>query len=234
MNLTHITLTGAGMATAPHQLIQLSETYPLAEWGLLYSPKRAGTEPRYPAYGWLRDMAARLRHAGCRFSLHLCGHAVNDFLSTSSNPIRTLADAFDRVQLNLPKERTFTSFALHNAIVDFGKPVITQQNTQNDLINQAVHAANHCILFDASYGQGITTSIWPEYWSSKNCGYAGGLSPDNILQELPRIASSAGSSPFWIDCEGRIRDENDQLSIDRCREMLRLATGAAYDASYPK
>lgn len=234
MVITHITLTGAGEGTPVEKMVELSQQYPLAEWGLLYSPKRAGTEPRYPSYRWLVTTADRLHEAGCRIALHLCGTAVNEFLRLDATPARTLAESFDRVQINLPKERQFSALSLHHSIREFVKPVITQENEQNTLFNQAITAPNHSILFDASGGQGIATTTWPEYWSHKACGYAGGLSPDNIPKELPRINASAGTSPFWIDCEGRIRDENDQLSIDRCREMLRVATGIAYDTIYTK
>lgn len=235
MNLTHITLTGAGVDTPLADLKALSAEYPLAEWGLLYSPNRAGTESRYPPQDWIRYAARELRAEGCRVSIHLCGSAVEEFVSTPAGEMAALAGLVDRIQLNLPKELSSSVQAVHQAIARFPAPVITQQNAQNSDLNQAVIAPNHRILFDASGGRGIQATEWPQYWAHKvHCGYAGGLSPENIQTELPRIAASAGDLPFWIDCEGRIRDEHDQLSIPRCREMLRLATGVAYAAFYTR
>lgn len=226
MPLTHITLTGAGRATPLASLIELSQIYPLVEWGLLYSPGRAGAEPRYPSYQWLSDSARTLLEAGCRVSLHLCGDAVPEFADPLPTLTRTLASCFDRVQINIaPKHIAAIDWnLLAEQIVRFKRPVITQQNAGTEALNKAIIAANHCVLFDASLGRGIEATSWPSYWDSKAaCGYAGGLSPENITDQMPKIAAAAGGHPFWIDCEGRIRDERDELSLERCELMLKRA-----------
>lgn len=234
MNLTHITITGASVGTPLSELKALSAKYPLAEWGLLYSASRAGGEPRYPKLEWLFHAADSLRAGGCRIALHLCGSAaVSDFIQEPGSDTARLANLFDRVQLNLPESLITQTVAIDAAIRRHPAPVITQQNARNTDLNQTLLASNHQILFDASGGRGTQASEWPSYWSQKaGCGYAGGLSPDNVETELPLIAASAADRPFWIDCENRVRDQDDQLSLPLSREMLQRATAVAYRSVY--
>ena len=43
------------------------------------------------------------------------------------------------------------------------------------------------------------------------CGYAGGLGPANITQQLPLIAKAASEAKIWIDMERNVRNEDDSV-----------------------
>ncbi len=50
-------------------------------------------------------------------------------------------------------------------------------------------------------------------------GYAGGLKPSNIAQQLPLIAAAAGDGPYWIDMESGVRDADDRFDLGKCRAV---------------
>ncbi|MGY4224420.1 hypothetical protein ACVMIH_001781 [Bradyrhizobium sp. USDA 4503] len=63
-----ITFTGIDNWTELHDIHVLSIKYPV-EFGILFSPKRQGTDPRYPD----GDALSRFMWSGLRLSAHLCG-----------------------------------------------------------------------------------------------------------------------------------------------------------------
>ena len=76
-------------------------------------------------------------------------------------------------------------------------------------------------LFDLSGGDGILPTQWPQ--SNQYIGYAGGLSPDNLLQQLYAIETVCGSE-IWIDAETHVRSNNDQLfDLDLVDKFLSIA-----------
>ncbi len=66
--------------------------------------------------------------------------------------------------------------------------------------------AKFSLLFDASYGAGISPTSWDEpVYKTHSQGYAGGLSPENVTENLNKIAKVAGDrDDIWIDAEGRL------------------------------
>lgn len=81
-------------------------------------------------------------------------------------------------------------------------------------------AKNILALFDASGGRGLERQEWPAHLGDWDCGYAGGLGPDNLRRELPRIAAAAGPSPYWIDMESKLREGDDRFSVALARQAL--------------
>lgn len=62
------------------------------------------------------------------------------------------------------------------------------------------------LLYDASYGAGISPESWnaPVY-NDRPMGYAGGMSPDNVADNLNKIAAVCPPNyTTWIDAEGQL------------------------------
>jgi hypothetical protein len=59
------------------------------------------------------------------------------------------------------------------------------------------------------------------------CGYTGGLGPESLAQQLPRIYDAAGKAEFWIKVEGRLRDEHDRFSMSNARKCLQIVSAEA-------
>lgn len=221
-----VTFTGADDRTSINALHDFVGQYPLlTEFAVLYSPGRIG-EPRYPTKAWL-ERFAESNMVQC--SLHICGSGLDELLA--DDPWLTqLVTAFRRVQLNFSYRRRpdFTpamASRLAQTFSDSCHSLITQHNANNADFTMQVDSPHH-VLFDASGGRGISPATWPAYLPRKLCGYAGGLGPDNIREELVRISAAAAGKPFWIDMEGKLRDNDDRFCLDLCGQVITVVEGA--------
>jgi hypothetical protein len=223
-----ITFTGIDESCNLDDLFALLSLDPRIELGILYSETRAGAG-RYPTPGWINGTAARIcgAHGNGRVALHVCGRAVQKLLSGESldRDLSLLWD-FHRIQLNgrfggddIGALRRFIGDPADAAVA-----TITQFDSNPDLHDQ-VRRPSHQVLFDASGGRGLERAEWPKHLVDWTCGYAGGLGPDNLRRELPRIAAAAGPFPYWIDMESKLRDDDDRFSIG----LARLALDAVVD-----
>ena len=78
-------------------------------------------------------------------------------------------------------------------------------------------------LFDQSGGTGLLPGEWPKQPPNQYCGYAGGLSPDNLQQEMEKI-SKVATGTIWIDAETLLRSENDKVfDLEKVRRFLEAA-----------
>jgi phosphoribosylanthranilate isomerase len=230
--LTRCTLTGADQSTSNIDLGHLSHEFPLAEWGFLYSPSRQGTiqNPKYPGTAFIhrafRDLPAHVDVA-----LHVCGKGVPDLIhgeKVVTDLVNQVNERGGRVQLNFNARRGEVSVVqLAEAMNAFPfVQFITQQNSANATvwrILQTYLQHNHAVLFDTSGGRGESPDGWPNVLPGVSCGYAGGLGPNNIAEELPKIAAVAGDH-FWIDMEGKVRDEDGFFDLDKTKQCLEAAT----------
>lgn len=222
-NLFACTLTGIDAGVDLSELWALSAQNTLVEWGVLLSHGRAGAG-RYPPLAWIRDLAQEIRaRPGPRIAVHVCGEAVDHLLAGDQRLI-DLLQPFHRVQLNL-RQRRDTAMQLRFLLQalphwDF----ITQSNAANAGLWQAVRdLPGHQILFDSSGGCGKLPQVWPDAPQGADAplvGYAGGLGPDNLRQQLPAIARAAGGRPFWVDMETRLRSASDRFDMGLARRTL--------------
>lgn len=233
LNLTHCTLTGVDETTSLESIALISQESTLVEWGFLYSPKRQGQPGRYPSIAMLASAFQSLP-AYVRVAMHVCGDGVHNLLAGQSNErqlFNLVVARGGRVQLNFSQLRKPVNLddlvkflALYPDIV-----FITQNNNANQDVWKFVAErgiSNHAVLFDASGGQGIPCGEWP-HPVPISCGYAGGLGPDNIQEELAVIAVVAGERATWIDMEGKLRRTDNQgidwLDLEICRACLDAA-----------
>lgn len=212
-------MTGADDGTNPSQLFELSAKYPFVEWGILLSRNSMGRK-RFPSLKWL-DMLHELHSHGwdCKFSGHLCGAWVNEFLLGNLKMKEELGmvwDLFHRIQINTHGERTIydskglAAAVRHNPKKEF----IFQFDNVNTDILKSVNSTedNISALFDVSHGAGVLPETWPTPLFGIKCGYAGGLSPENVAQQIGDINFMVnGDTDIWIDAETHLRSDNDKL-----------------------
>jgi hypothetical protein len=86
---------------------------------------------------------------------------------------------------------------------------------------------NHAILFETAAGLALSPHSWPPAGGTVPCGYAGGLGPENLAPQLPRIYEAAGKAEFWIEMDGRLRDEHDRFSMTLARKCLEIVSAEA-------
>lgn len=221
--LMYCTLTGVDEHTSLSELWELRSRFPFAEFGVLFSRSRAGTG-RYPGIEWIRRLAQILAADADapQFALHVCGRAVHELLEDpfGTSEVATIAQHFPRIQLNLDARTTNIDQLRNHLRCNPNQTVVTQHNQANASLHSVLVEPNHAVLFDESGGRGISREAWPAVLRGKSCGYAGGLGPANIAQELPRIFQASGGAPFWIDAEGRLRDDEDRFSLTIASDYL--------------
>jgi hypothetical protein len=232
MPLSHCSLTGIDEATPLVELAVVSDMYPYAEWGFLYSPARQGTPGRYPSLARIQR-AFRELPPYVRVALHVCGPGTRQLLDGESvlgGLIEQVRARGGRVQLNFDAtERNVDLGQLRQFMLARSDLVFITQQSENDkpVIQALAGVANHAILFDSSSGRGISPPAWQPAAESVLCGYAGGLGPENLAQQLPRIYDAAGKAEFWIAMEGRLRDEHDRFSMTLARKCLEIVSAEA-------
>lgn len=228
--LNRVTLTGADDSTDIDDLLELSVKFPFVEWGILASGSQQGGN-RFPSLKWMADLYdATTDVPGVQLSIHVCGRWVRDICDgnwtpvfTNLGPILTFAE---RVQLNFHAYTHLLSSEFLPAAVqraaDHGWQIIFQCDGVNDcLVSNAYDDGLDAVpLYDKSGGAGVVPGEWPGAMAGIYSGYAGGLGPDNLAVELPKIAAAA-NGPHWIDMESRVRSNSDRLfDLKKCRQVL--------------
>lgn len=250
MKLDRVTITGADDSVKHEALWVLAQEFPFVEWGILVSYTQEGL-PRFPSAAWLHRLHTVQTEAlktgqGLRLSLHVCGRWVRQLLEgdTSFSSQRWwLLDICQRIQLNFHADPHRLPATYPQSLAPLkGKQVIFQLDGVNhEAFVLARDVLDAVPLFDRSGGAGILPNDWPraEYLDATPAtpgphglgvehliyhGYAGGLGPDNLAEQIPRIASAAGSAPFWIDMERKARSPDDVvLDLDKVRRCLEIA-----------
>ena|ERR1019366_5603051 len=232
MRIDRVTFSGVDDTVSLEDMIAVHKEYPHVEWGILLS-KGERPKPRYPTTGWVMGIAENgdlLKLSG-----HLCGRWMRElvlgyftFLDTPTG--RQLFKQLPRIQINfagLVHEIAPTFYT--ELLVHGKKQFIFQMDGVNDYaLPKALEydGLNVVPLFDKSGGTGKTPIDWPVPMGDY-CGYAGGLGPNNLKEELHRIEKVVGDKTIWIDMETQVRtmkDEVDTFDLEKVRACLEIVT----------
>lgn len=180
------------------------------EYGILFTTN-PNNRNRYPSIQEIKDISTYLSNKGFKLALHVCGSGAKELILKNS---LDFINKFNRIQLNGKHsieqiESICSLYPLHE--------IITQHN-QNNIHLLEVNSFNHSILIDSSGGLGISPVEWTIPITTKNIGFAGGLSPDNIFSEFEKFKHLM-KNDSWIDLESKLRDHNDFFSIDLANSM---------------
>lgn len=203
-----ITFTGVDRRTTKGEIEGLLAD-DRVEIGVLYSAHPDGRN-RYMEED---EILRALEWCGGRAALHLCGSLPRTRLITGD--IDAMAVLVGRVQVNgvIPPGQVneiCRMFPMHQ--------IITQHTDRNARLLD-VPSDNHAVLVDGSGGRGISPDRWVRPLTGKSVGFAGGLGPSNVVDALEGIRVVA-RDPFWIDMEGKLRDDDDWFSVWRCHDVL--------------
>ena len=129
-----------------------------------------------------------------------------------------------RVQINTHAERHVSTTGLISSLLESPNDpeFIFQWDGVNDHLTHAVHARSITVsaLFDTSGGAGVLPSEWPQSDQPFWCGYAGGLGPANVVEQIEKIEARS-PRPYWIDMERRVRvDDDSSLNMMAVRSVL--------------
>jgi len=233
-----VTITGIDLYTPRNSLRGLQREFPFVEWGVLLSKSKtplggeAGGENRYPSADWIEA----LENYNLNLSGHLCGAWARDVAAGGNLFVREKPNwpmLFNRMQLNV--SHVLNDLDAHNiraGIASIKGPRIIVQVGRNGmwqhLLDPIINRID--ILFDCSGGRGVLPEHWPYPVKTanhqrillSNCGYAGGLNPDNLKAQLEAIAKVSEGQPVWIDVESGVRTD-DVLDLNKVEDFLTIA-----------
>lgn len=199
MKRPSITLTGADERTSIESLVMLADMG--AEIGLLFSLSPEGRN-RFPSLSWILEVADTLKD---RVALHVCGSGARKLLF--SGHLCEVTGWVGRVQVN-GRVSVGELECLLGALP--GKTIITQHNAGNESLLGVV--GEHVVLVDGSGGRGLLPEEWCAPSTEKAVGFAGGLGPQTLWEELPKILLVAREG-WWVDMEGKLRDADDWFDM---------------------
>lgn len=81
--------------------------------------------------------------------------------------------------------------------------------------------ARFSVLYDASGGRGLEPTYWAEpVFKDRAQGYSGGMSPENVADNLDKISSVVPANhSMWIDAEGKLKTD-DKFDIARAKQYI--------------
>jgi hypothetical protein len=207
-----ITFTGVDSAESIPSMQSLASQFPI-EWGILIDPAQEGN-PLFPTE---KERSALLR-AGLRLSAHVCGVPARAIVD-GRQPELNLG-GFSRVQIN--HGRTGSSMQEILNSIEYGARAGVRPALQCQGPFPSIMGVDW--LYDTSFGTGAQTDAWPELPAGQPfCGYAGGLAPDNVQQNLLRMPVATGI-PFWIDMESGVRTDG-RFDIAKCAAVCEAVFG---------
>lgn len=245
-----VTVTGASDDTSISDMIEIQKRFPFVEWGILYSKSQQGRSNRFPSLHYISKLSHCQNHTindkfPLNLSIHLCGSVVETILTQSFPAGLDLgwtpqeADTFgdlvffvcyapiQRIQINTHGERYKYNLNAIESYLIHAKPdieFIAQYDNENDYIHElyAKGYKNISALYDLSHGAGVLPDKWEKPLEGIFTGYAGGLSPDNLEQELKKL-DEVVTEPIWIDAETWLRT-NDLFDLDKVVKFLEIAS----------
>lgn len=237
--LNRVTVTGADNSVDPEALIALAEAYPFVEWGILLSKSNEGG-PRFPSLEWIEELRrlTKERLPMMKVSGHICGEWVRDickgywviFTDLYNAGYPNVFNMFHRLQLNFHSYlHLIKRAAFIEGMEEFtnGVQVIFQlDDVNNGILDTAMEGnINVAALFDLSGGTGVLPEEWPKA-KKCYCGYAGGLSPENLTEQLELISKAVTDRLTWIDTETGVRTRcvpDDKFDLEKVKRFLEIA-----------
>lgn len=239
-----VTFTGADDTVTPEHLRTVSKLFPFVEWGILISASQQGV-PRFPSMQWIKNLREVNVSHDMKLSLHICGRFVREFMKYGSTAFLSYMEEswsmFNRVQLNFhgqPHETNTDSLLIIHSFIKAcpQKEFIFQVDGRNGgfigWMDNIGKLPNVTGLFDVSHGAGILPDSWPTALDRK-CGYAGGLGPNNLQDQLTKIIQAAISGKhvpeeIWVDMETKVRTgdsihPDDMFDMDKVYECIKIA-----------
>jgi hypothetical protein len=222
VKINTVTVTGADDTFLHAEMEQISNYFPHVEFAILMSRKYLpeGTS-RFPSANWLKKLQDL--SPDVNLAIHICGQWVTEIYE-GKWPVEELAavlgsDFFkriDRWQLNTHGRKFKCTDAFLDSLSNGPKSVIFQNDGKNNVtINAAIARGckNVGALFDLSHGTGVLPTAWEAPLEGIYCGYAGGLSPENVAAQCDKLSEFV-RVPIWIDAETHLRSTAHESSYD--------------------
>lgn len=223
MKLNYICLTGVDDTVSLPKLSALYAKYPFIQFGVPFDLRKEGT-PRYPSPTTRKRIETASEEAKLPLSAHLCGQYLENVLTGHSRLLNDLPNCYTHIQLNFGGYST--GFIDWESVLDLAKQlkrfvfIVQFHGLEEDVPLNIRKQKNIALLMDSSHGRGVLPHAWPDPIEGISCGYAGGLSPDNISDQLVFLEQVVAKTSIWIDVESGIRDNKNKFCMNRTEQFL--------------
>ena len=234
MNIEKITCSDMREYNEIDDIINLGKRYPTAEFAIQAHPSKFSAY--MPRYIWFNTLmhAARVNnvnlamHVNAEWRTEICRGNIPyeikrmwDMRRNNGKPL------VGRVQVNINGGKDSFRFWANKVAdiiraypdIEFIFQYTQKQNTRLEKLDKT--GATFSMLFDASGGQGKLPKKWrAPVMDNHKMGYSGGLSPENIAENLNKINLVVpANTNIWIDAEGKLKDP-DTKQFDPVRAEL--------------
>lgn len=212
------------------EMFDLWNIHPCVEIAVQMHPGKVS--PDTDRYKWICELVDKLKNLEPNrsfypqpcFAIHVNNDWCDDICNgTIPDALKPLFDSVHpkrknhivgRIQLNMPQKtaENFNAQKLKGVIESFpDQEFIIQYKPITINAVEQLHetGARFSLLFDESGGTGRDAGTWraPVYPMAHNQGYSGGLSPENIADNLTQIIEVVGKGSIWIDAEGKLKTD---------------------------
>ena len=224
MKVIKISCAGADDSNSITELSEFLKSYPDAELGIQISKTQEGT-PEYPSLKWLYSLMEATDNTR-QICLHINGHWSRE-MAKGVVPSEVMAlldfnDSLGRIQLNFNAKRDNIGFQGIKKMIGLTHlSVVLQYNDNNAILlnNLITQKVALDVLFDASLGLGISPLVFPSPIEDYFCAWAGGMSPENILDRL-EVISKMTKDNIGIDAQRALR-VNHVFNVRRAEELVK-------------
>ena len=220
-------------------IIDLGKKYPMAEFAIQAHPSKFSAH--MPRYVWFDTLAHASRvndinlamHVNAEWRTEICHGNIPYEIKRMWDLKRDNGKSIiGRVQVNINGGKdSFRFYA--NKVADIIRAYpdiefIFQYTTRQRNRLKRLDKMNvpFSMLFDASGGRGISPDTWrAPVMSNHKMGYSGGLSPENVADNLNKINMVLPLDyKTWIDAEGKLKDaETKQFDTVRAEQYIQNA-----------
>lgn len=201
------------------------------EWAILLSQSAEGN-PRFPTREWLDELQVVAKENALPMAGHICGAWVRNLVVNKDASVfeqrPEFLEMFPRIQLNFSPYHAAQLFL--NVLKPFKNQFIFQVGSKGKADKEILlqlgldMGLDLAVLFDRSGGKGVVPAEWPQVIEPFYCGYAGGLGPDSLAEQLVKINDIVGDKTIWIDMESRVRSaDNMQFDLEKVKACLEIA-----------
>jgi hypothetical protein len=258
MKLRKVTFTGMGgefNVNDQFSMMQLVKDHPYLEFGMLAHPKYScyRGSPEVPTIASIHSLItlfnvnwfAKENNLKLNMALHVCSLWSEDMVRGGTDFIhiykRVLPYA-QRIQLNIKnidldpaKAVNFAGTLKACGLQD--KEIIFQVFDHNVPFAERLRdcGIKTSVLFDESRGLGVLPDQRRAPLIGFSCGYAGGLGPQNLTEELQKIKDNTPADyETWIDMQRHVRTKTaegpevgyfDVEKVKACLELAKPYTG---------
>jgi len=243
MKLEKITCSDMREYNEIDDIITIGKKYPISEFAIQAHPSKfSGWMPRYV---WFETLAHAVRNTDINIAMHVNSEWRTEICRGNvPYEIRRLWDMrryngkpiIGRVQVNINGGKDSFRFYINKVAsiiraypdIEFIFQWTPKQQTRLNKLDGA--NVPFSMLFDASGGRGKLPKQWhTPITSNHKMGYSGGLSPENITENLNKINTLLPREyTTWIDAEGKLKNpDTKQFDITRAEKYIQNALMAA-------